>query len=67
MAALLAHCDLPADAGFRASAAGRFHAPTYYRPRFSPSDLAIIADETAETARLFGYEVSAAEAPRRRA
>ena len=67
MAALLNHCGLPAEAGFRAAAASRFHAPTYYRPRFSPSDLAIIAEETAEAARLFGYAESTAEALCRRA
>ena len=56
MAGLLDHCGLVASPGFLATAAGRFHAPTYYRPRFSADELAIIADETAETAQRFGYE-----------
>jgi hypothetical protein len=56
MADLLDHCGLAASPDFLAAAAGRFHAPTYYRPRFSADELAIIADETAETAHRFGYE-----------
>jgi Sulfotransferase family len=56
MKELLSHCDLPAGSDFLSDAAGRFHQPTYYRPRFSPGELSVIADETAETARRFGYE-----------
>jgi hypothetical protein len=53
---LLSHCDLPANAGFLSAASARFHLPTYYRPRFGAGELSIIADETAETARRFGYD-----------
>jgi hypothetical protein len=52
---LLAHCALPAREPFLADAAGGLHPPTYYRPRFSAGDLAIIAEETAEAADRFGY------------
>ncbi len=53
---LLAHCGLPADAAFLSAAAGRFHPPGYYQPRFSLAELSIIAEETADAARRFGYE-----------
>jgi hypothetical protein len=56
MSELLAHCDLPAGAEFLSSAAGQFHQPSYYRPRFSPAELSIIAEETSDSARRFGYE-----------
>ena len=64
---LLSHCGLAADGGFLAAAATRFHAPAYYRPRFSPAELGIIADETAETACRFGYDAEGASASRFRA
>jgi hypothetical protein len=53
---LLAHCGLAATGEFLAAAAARFHQPTYYRPRFSPAEHAIIAEETGDAARRFGYE-----------
>jgi hypothetical protein len=67
LAKLLVHCGLPASAGFPSSVAGRFHQPTYYRPRFSAAELSIIAAETAETARRFGYEADHAGALRQSA
>lgn len=56
---LLAHCGLAAGPDFIADAADRLHQPTYYRPRFSAAELSIIAAETAETARRFGYDPGA--------
>ncbi|HEV8392040.1 MAG TPA: sulfotransferase [Dongiaceae bacterium] len=67
MTELLSHCGLPAGSAFLSEAAGRFHQPTYYRPRFSPGELAIIAEETTETARRFGYETDHVVAHRRSA
>jgi hypothetical protein len=61
---VLDHCALPAQGPFLADAAGRLHQPTYYRPRFSDADLAIIAEETAEAAGRFGYRVDRAPALR---
>lgn len=55
LASLLGHCALPADAAFLAKAAARFHPPTYYRPRFSADELAIIAEETEVVSSRFGY------------
>jgi hypothetical protein len=67
MAGLLSHCGLSDRSGFLADAAARFHQPTYYRPDFTPGDIAIIAEETAAAARLFGYDSSAAGALRQSA
>jgi hypothetical protein len=67
MSDLLAHCDLPAGAEFLSSAAGQFHQPRYYRPRFSPAELAIIAEETSDSARRFGYDPEHASALRQSA
>lgn len=50
LAGLLAHCGLPADPGFLADAAAGLHPPTYYRPRFSDRELALIAAETSDAA-----------------
>jgi hypothetical protein len=55
--AVLDHCALPVQESFLADAADRFHQPTYYTPRFSAEDLAIIAEETAAAASRFGYHV----------
>jgi hypothetical protein len=64
MKELLSHCDLPAPPEFLAEAAARFHQPTDYRPKFSPGDLSIIAEETAAAARRFGYDVGPSVAPK---
>jgi hypothetical protein len=64
---LLTHCDLRAGLGYLSDAARRFRQPTYYRPRFNAAELAIIADETAETARRFGYDADRALALRQSA
>jgi hypothetical protein len=64
---VLDHCALPAREPFLTDAAGRLHQPTYYRPRFSAEDLAIIAEETAEAASRFGYHVDRAQALRQSA
>ena len=65
--AVLDHCALPARESFLDDAADRLHQPTYYRPRFSPADLAIIAEETAEAAGRFGYRADQAHALRQSA
>jgi len=49
------HCGLPDEDGRIAAAARRIHAPTYYRPDFSPQDRAQIAALTGEAAQRFGY------------
>ena len=67
MTSLLNHCDLNDSSGFLSDAAARFHQPTYYRPDFKDSEMAIIADETAAAARLFGYNSGAATALRQSA
>ena len=56
LADLLFHCDLPASSRLLSAASARFHQPTYYRPRFNADELSIIAAETSETARRFGYD-----------
>jgi hypothetical protein len=53
---VLSHCELAADPEFLSRAAGGLHQPSYYRPRFSPAELAIIAEETTAAARHFGYK-----------
>ena len=65
--AVLDHCALPAEESFLADAAGRLHQPTYYKPRFSAEDLAIIAEETAAAAGRFGYRLDHARALRQSA
>jgi hypothetical protein len=64
---VLGHCALPAHETFLADAASRLHQPTYYKPRFSAADLAIIAEETAEAAGRFGYQVDRSPALRQSA
>lgn len=46
-----AHCELPSDAKFRHGMAARFHAPTYYRAKFSAAEEAAIEAETFEVVR----------------
>jgi hypothetical protein len=65
--AVLDHCALPATEPFLSDAAGGLHQPTYYRPRFSAEDLAIIAEETAEAAGRLGYRVDSSTALRQSA
>src|SRR5262249_39641100 len=53
--AVLDHCRLSdADAVIRRFAPG-IRYPTYYQSSFSPEEQAVIAEETAGTARLWGY------------
>ena len=54
---LLLHCALSPSPELLSEAAERFHPPSYYRPKFSPAELSIIAEETAEAALCFGYHV----------
>lgn len=67
LASLLDHCGLPDSSGFLAEAVTRFHQPTYYRPDFKAGEIAMIAEETAAAARLFGYEPDAGMALRQSA
>lgn len=55
LAGLFAHCELPGSEKLIAEAAGRMHAPDYYRPDFSATDLATIAEVAGATASRFGY------------
>ena len=64
---ILDHCALPAPDSFLAEAARRLHQPSYYRPSFSAAEIAVIADETAEAARGFGYGADGPTAVRRSA
>lgn len=52
---LMAHCQLPGAERLAAQWTGRLRYPTYYEPSFSVDDRAIIAEETAEIAEIFGY------------
>lgn len=52
---LRVHTDLESDETF-ADFAHEIHAPTYYRPEFSPEEEETIREETAETAARYGYE-----------
>ena len=67
LAGLLKHCGLSDNPGFLSRLAARFHQPTYYRPSFKPGELAIIAGETVEAARRFGYDADLAPALRQSA
>jgi hypothetical protein len=53
--AVLKHCALPEPEGLVERHAPGIRAPTYYQSNFSPKDLAVIREETAATARLWGY------------
>jgi hypothetical protein len=64
---VLEHCALPVREAFLTDAAGRLHQPTYYRPRFSAEELAIIEKETSEAAARFGYRRDRAPALRQSA
>ncbi len=56
---VLAHAGLVAPPGFIEAEAARIHAPGYYRPVFSPAELAVIRHATAGAAARFGYDVTA--------
>lgn len=62
LAGLLDFCALAADDALIASLAAPIRFPTYYAPRFSAEERAIIAHETAAAARRFGYETEGAGA-----
>ncbi len=51
---LLEHCELNEDANTLAFAS-QLHAPTYYRPKFTTTELAVIAEETHDVALRYGY------------
>jgi hypothetical protein len=53
--AMLAHCELPDAESLVERHAPGIRYPSYYLNRFSPTDLQVIHQETAETARLWGY------------
>jgi hypothetical protein len=53
--AVLAHCALPEVERLVARHAPGISAPTYYESNLSPQELAVIHEEAAATARLWGY------------
>jgi hypothetical protein len=53
--AVFGHCLLPDAERIVAQYASRIRNPTYYTSNFSPRDLDVIEEETAATARLWGY------------
>jgi hypothetical protein len=53
--AVLEHCRLPEWERIIDQFAPKISRPDYYRHSFSPDDLAVIRDETAEAASLWGY------------
>ena len=54
--AVFAHCDLPDADGLVERHASAIRSPTSDENAFSAKELAIIHEETADTARLWGYE-----------
>jgi hypothetical protein len=54
--AVLSHCALQEGQALITEYAGRIGHPTYYTNPLSPADVAAIRDETADTARHWGYE-----------
>lgn len=61
---ILAHCELGASAfaATRARYLSTLAAPTYYRPSFSPQELADIDEATAAVRARYGYHLDAREA-----
>jgi Sulfotransferase family len=57
---VLEHCRLAAGDDALAELASELHSPTYYQPRFTPGELAIIDRHTQDTAARFGYGAPAA-------
>jgi len=55
LAQLQSHCDLSDDQAMT-EFADSIHAPTYYRPTFTPAEMQIICEETSQTAARYGYE-----------
>ncbi len=53
--AVLGHCALPEAEPIVARFAPGIGLPDYYRPSFSPSEIALIREQTADTARRWGY------------
>jgi hypothetical protein len=53
---VLAHCDLSGGEGIIEPYAAKVRLPDYYEQRFSGEELAVIHEETAGTAGLWGYE-----------
>ena len=58
---VLDHCRLGAPEAWVAKMAERIHFPTYYRPDFTPQELATIERFTGGTARRMGYQDDEAE------
>jgi hypothetical protein len=61
LATILDHCGLDASRVDLAALAGRLHRPDYYRPRFTDSERAAIASETATVAASLGYAAQESE------
>lgn len=58
---VLDHCRLGVPEAWLAEMAEKIHFPSYYRPGFTPQDLATIERFTGGTARRLGYRDSEAE------
>ena len=61
MTGVLDHCRLDAPEAWVAKMAERIHFPTYYRPDFTPQELATIERFTGGAARRMGYQDDEAE------
>jgi hypothetical protein len=55
---VFAHADLAAPPDFLEAEAQHIHAPDYYRPQFTPEELATIRRETVGTAARLGYDAN---------
>jgi len=55
LAALFAHVELEPPAGLIEAYRGKLAAPSYYDQRLTDEEAAIVAEETAEVRRRFGY------------
>ena len=53
--AVFDHAELELEPQALAEAASGLHAPTYYKPRFSDAEVAMIAEITGPVAARFGY------------
>ena len=60
LGAVLDHCRLAAGDDLLVQLASQLHSPTYYQPRFTAEELAIIDRHTRDTAARFGYGAPAA-------
>jgi hypothetical protein len=55
LADIVAHCELQCDDRYLQSFGDKIRVPVYYASPLSGEDVEIVKEETAETARLFGF------------